>query len=159
MPLEIERKFLVQGDGWRSNNPVGVRFCQGYLADERARVRVRRAGDRACLTIKGARRGIARPEYEYVIPTDEAEELLRMCRKPLIEKTRYTVPYGGHDWSVDVFAGRNGGLVMAEIELSHPDEPFARPDWLDREVTHEPRFSNSSLVVMSVAGAGRLMRA
>jgi adenylate cyclase len=150
MPLEIERKFLVRGDEWRLSRPAGQRFCQGYLADERATVRIRRAGERACVTIKGRREGIARAEYEYLIPVDDAEELLQLCRKPLIEKTRYPVRHGDHVWSIDVFGGINTGLVIAEIELNQPDEPFSRPPWIGREVTHEPRYRNSALTIAPI---------
>jgi adenylate cyclase len=153
MPLEIERKFLVAGDGWRANASPGVRFCQGYLADTNATVRIRRAGDRACVTIKGRRDGIVRPEYEYLIPVQDAEELLQLCRKPLIEKTRHAVQHGGHVWSVDVFAGANQGLILGEIELRDPDESFARPDWLGREVTYEPRYRNSALAIAPIPSA------
>lgn len=155
MSVEIERKFLVVGDGWRRDNPRGVRFCQGYLAQgsftpQHITVRVRRAGERACVTIKGKREGIARPEFEYLIPVDDAEELLRLCRKPLIEKTRYTVHHAGHAWAVDVFGGANSGLVLAEIELDDPNELFARPEWLGREVTYDRRYHNSLLNVPPV---------
>ena len=161
MPLEIERKFLVHGDGWRANARAGVRFCQGYLADDLATVRIRRAGDRACVTIKGRRHGIARPEYEYLIPVSDAEELLRICRQPLIEKTRYAVPHARHVWAVDVFGGRNSGLVLAEIELKNPDEPFTRPRWLGREVTHDRHYRNSALAIAPIQPSddGRLSAA
>ena len=154
MRVEIERKFLVEGDGWRRGDPSGERFCQGYLAERRATVRVRRAGNRASVTIKGQRRGIARPEFEYLIPVDDAEQLLAMCRKPLIEKTRYSVRHNGHKWAVDVFDGDNAGLVLAEIELRDPEERFERPDWLGPEVTHNPRYRNSTLSMAPINGAG-----
>jgi CYTH domain-containing protein len=145
MPVEIERKFLVTGDGWR-NGRQGARYCQGYIVSGAVTVRVRRAGATAVITIKGRPRGIARPEYEYPIPVEDAEELLEcMCRKPLVEKMRYEVPYRGHIWHVDEFGGKNAGLVLAEIELSHPDEEFARPEWIGRDVTHEKKYRNSSL--------------
>jgi len=145
MPVEIERKFLVVDDTWRNGAP-GARFCQGYLANTWVTVRVRRAGSRAYLTVKGRQRGICRSEFEYPIPMDEAEEMLRdLCTKPLLEKTRYEVMHEGHIWFVDVFAGSNAGLVLAEIELDHPDEPFARPSWLGREVSHDPSYRNSVL--------------
>lgn len=111
---------------------------------------MRRAGERACVTIKGKRQGIARPEFEYPIPVADAEELLRLCRKPLIEKTRYSVHHAGQVWAVDVFAGANSGLVLAEIELADPEEPFSRPDWLGREVTYDRRYNNSLLNVPPV---------
>jgi CYTH domain-containing protein len=153
MPLEIERKFLVANEGWRSDQTVGVRFCQGYLAQDRAaKVRIRRAGDRACVTIKGPREGIVRSEFEYLIPVDHAEELLRLCHKPLIQKTRYTVWHVGKKWSVDVFGGANVGLVLAEIELRHPDEQFPTPSWLGPEVTHDRRYGNSALAIAPITG-------
>jgi adenylate cyclase len=130
MPLEIERKFLVINDSWRNRAP-GARFCQGYLTNTGVTVRVRRAGSRAYLIVKGPQRGICRSEFEYPISVDEAEEMLRsLCKKPLLEKTRYEVMHERHIWFVDVFAGNNAGLVLAEIELDHLDQPFARPDWI-----------------------------
>jgi adenylate cyclase len=144
MPVEIERKFLVTGDGWRHGG-AGERYCQGYIVSGNVTVRVRRAGAMAMLTIKGRPRGIVRSEFEYPIPVDDAEELLEcMCRKPLVEKMRYEVPHGLHVWHVDEFGGKNAGLVLAEIELSRDDEAFARPDWIGREVTHEKKYRNSS---------------
>jgi CYTH domain-containing protein len=154
MAVEIERKFLVEGAAWRDGNPQGVRFCQGYLAQDHATVRIRRAGDRACVTIKGARQGIVRPEFEYLIPVSDAEQLLQMCHRPLIEKTRHQVRHGRHVWAVDVFAGSNAGLVLAEIELADPGESFTRPPWLGREVTYEPRYRNSSLSIMPIHLSG-----
>jgi adenylate cyclase len=145
MPFEIERKFLVINESWRNGAP-GARFCQGYLTNTGVTVRVRRAGSRAYLTVKGPQRGICRSEFEYPIPVDEAEEMLRsLCKKPLLEKTRYEVMHERHVWFVDVFAGNNAGLVLAEIELGHPDEPFARPRWIGREVSHDPSYRNSVL--------------
>jgi adenylate cyclase len=145
MPVEIERKFLVINDGWRTGQP-GTRFCQGYLASGGVTVRVRRAGRRACITVKGSTRGIVRAEYEYPIPIEEAEEMLRgLCKKPLIEKTRYQAPHQGRVWVVDVFAGQNSGLVLAEIELRTPDEDLVLPPWVGREVSHERGYRNSVL--------------
>jgi CYTH domain-containing protein len=110
-------------------------------------VRIRRAGPKAYVTIKGKPNGPARPEYEYTIPVDKAEELLQtMCRRPLIEKTRHEVRHAGHLWQVDEFAGRNAGLVLAEVELGHPEEAFERPPWVGTEGTLDPRYSNSALV-------------
>lgn len=145
MGTEIERKFLVQGDGWRGGG--GLTYRQGYLstAPERT-VRVRTAGDKGYLTIKGAGQGASRLEFEYEIPLEEAGQLLeKLCHKPLIEKKRYNVQYGGFTWEVDEFFGENEGLVLAEIELLHEDQAFDRPDWLGREVTGDPRYYNASL--------------
>jgi adenylate cyclase len=145
MPVEIERKVLVASDSWRGHFP-GQRYCQGYLSKGDVTVRVRRAGPRAFLTIKGSGEGIVRPEFEYEIPVDEAEEMFKLCRRPLIEKTRYEVLHQGVLWEVDEFEGENAGLVLAEVELEHPDQPVALPDWIGDEVTADQRYRNSQLV-------------
>lgn len=146
MATEIERKFLVRGDGWRTG-AAGQAYRQGYLAADGDRtVRVRLAGATGYLTVKGKTVGLSRPEYEYEIPAADAEELLdRLCLRPLIEKTRYRVEYGGHQWEIDVFEGENRGLVLAEIELSHPDEVFALPAWAGDDVSADPRYYNANL--------------
>ena len=146
MNLEIERKFLVEGDAWRRHSE-GVPFRQGYLNTHPERVvRVRTMGERAVLTVKGAAQGAARPEFEYEIPLADAKELLRLCEKPLIEKTRYRVESGGLVWEVDEFHGVNEGLVVAECELEAEDQAIARPDWVGEEVTDDPRYYNANLV-------------
>ncbi len=147
MATEIERKFLVTSDAWREEADDGTRFRQGYLIGaERASVRVRIEGDSANLNIKSATLGVRRQEYEYQIPLAEAEELLNtLCEQPQIEKIRYHVPLGGHLWEVDVFAGDNEGLVVAEIELADEDESFERPAWLGREVSDDTRYYNVCL--------------
>lgn len=146
MGKEIERKFLVRPRGWIAPG-TGVAIRQGYLsAGEDGTVRVRIAGDRAYLTIKGPTTGMSRDEYEYEIPPADAEEMLaRMCRKRTIEKTRYRVPFGGHTWEVDEFSGDNRGLVVAEVELADEKEPVEIPEWIDREVTGDPRYYNANL--------------
>ena len=145
--LEIERKFLVVGDAWRQT-ATSVPYRQGYLATEPERnVRVRLAGPKAKLTIKGKAHGIARIELEYPIPVEDAELMLdRLCHRPLIEKTRHTLDYQGHEWVIDEFEGVNQGLVVAEIELEHEDQPFPLPPWAGDEVTHDPRYLNANLV-------------
>ncbi len=147
MPREIERKFLVSNDGWRVGADSGRRLVQGYLArGGECTVRVRVAGNEAAwLTLKGRPQGIARAEYEYPIPPDEACELLTMCASGLVEKTRYLVRYADHVWEVDVFAGENEGLVVAEVELEDESEQPAIPPWAGREVTDEARYFNSRL--------------
>lgn len=148
MSYEIERKFLVSDDGWRGAADDGARMRQGYLAGGTwGSVRVRLSGAVAHLNIKGATVGATRREFEYAIPTADAEVLLdELCSGPLIEKTRYRVRHAGHLWEVDVFAGDNAGLVVAEIELDAADEAFDKPAWLGDEVTDEPRYYNVSLV-------------
>ncbi|MEN6375416.1 MAG: CYTH domain-containing protein [Smithella sp.] len=144
MPVEIERKFLVKGNDWKTTN--GIRISQGYLNRDRERtVRVRIAGAKAFLTIKGVSVGAARAEFEYEIPVSDAEQLLKLCDGPLIEKTRHMVAYAGLTWEVDEFHGANDGLVVAEIELETAEQTFTRPDWLGPEVTADTRYFNSNL--------------
>lgn len=148
MAREVERKFLVAGDGWRAG-ARGVRYRQGYLsAGERAgcTVRVRVAGERAFLTIKGPSAAGARDEYEYVIPVADAEEMLsRLAAGGIVEKTRYRVPFAGRTWEVDEFAGENAPLIVAEVELDRIDDEVALPPWVGREVTDDPRYTNAAL--------------
>ena len=149
MGIEIERKFLISSDAWRSESDAGSQIVQGYLpTDASCAVRVRVAGDNAWLTIKGsAHGGVSRAEYEYAIPVDDAHGLLStMARRPYVEKCRFRVLRGTHTWEIDVFEGDNLGLVVAEIELSSEAEAFARPDWLGAEVSADPRYSNAALV-------------
>ena len=146
MPVEIERKFLVRGNDWRTDQ--GVRIIQGYLnRDEERTVRVRMAGERAFLTIKGVNTGAMRAEFEYEIPVADAEQLLKICVGALIEKTRHTVVYAGMTWEIDEFHGANEGLIVAEVELEDPEQTFAKPAWLGPEVTADARYFNSSLAV------------
>jgi adenylate cyclase len=144
MATEIERKFLVQGTQWRTG--PRTRINQGYLNRDKARtVRVRTRGDQAFLTIKGPTHEASRAEFEYEIPLADAEELLKLCDGPIIDKHRYIVIHDGSKWEVDEFHGDNSGLVVAEIELQSKEEPFTRPSWLGREVTDDNRYYNSSL--------------
>lgn len=147
MGVEIERKFLVEGDAWRTLGEATL-LRQGYLSLEPTRtVRVRIDGERAFLTIKGKSVGASRGEWEYPIPVPDAAELLdTLCQQPLVEKVRHRIASGPHTWEVDEFLGANAGLVVAEIELSSEDEPFAQPDWIGREVTGDPRYFNSRLI-------------
>ncbi len=145
MGLEIERKYLVRGDVWR-RGAEGVPFRQGYLSRARGRVvRVRTMGDRAVLTVKGADRGATRLEFEYPIPRSDAIQMLEFCEQPLIEKTRYRIPFGGLIWEVDEFHGVNEGLIIAECELESEDQAVTRPDWVGEEVTGDPRYYNANL--------------
>lgn len=148
MGMEIERKFLLQSDGWRGQVQHSERMRQGYLNQEKhCSVRVRTAGGRAWLNIKGVTVGAQRKEFEYEIPLADALELLEtMSHRPLIEKTRHYVPAGGRVWEIDEFDGENAGLVVAELELDDPDEPFVKPDWLGEEVTDDVRYYNTQLV-------------
>src|SRR5258707_437006 len=122
MSLEIERKFLVLGDEWRASVTSHRRLRQGFLAKTAfGSVRVRRWPAGPCLTVKGPRNGISREEYEYAIPLEEADQILRRyCAKPLIDKIRYCVEHAGVTWEVDVYCGGVSGLVLAEVELDYP---------------------------------------
>ncbi|MDB5908505.1 MAG: adenylate cyclase [Massilia sp.] len=152
MGVEIERKFLLAGDGWRAlGEPVLLR--QGYLCNEPARVvRVRIEGDAAYITIKGKSSGATRGEWEYPIPLGDANELLALCELPLVEKYRRKIEFGGNVWEVDEFLGANQGLVLAEIELSSEDQAFEKPDWIGKDVTHDSRYYNSNLVKNPFSG-------
>jgi adenylate cyclase len=147
MGTEIERKFLVVGDAWRSL-AEGTHYRQGYLSSVKERtVRVRKAGDTGTLTIKGVSMGATRPEYEYEIPADEAHEMIdHLCETPIIEKNRYRIPHGDVTWEIDEFLGVNKGLVVAEVELDSEDQTFERPDWIGQEVTANPKYLNANLV-------------
>lgn len=145
MGKEIERKFRVVGSDWKSlARPT--RYRQGYLSkDVKKNVRVREAGDKAFLTVKSAINHLERSEFEYEIPLADAHEMFALCEGALVEKLRYRIPISGHLWEVDEFLGSNQGLVIAEIELERVDEEFLKPDWLGEEVSHDPRYLNSSL--------------
>jgi adenylate cyclase len=147
MALEIERKFLLRSDEWRSQVATRMVLRQGYLGSgSRASIRVRIAGEQAWLNLKAKRSGMTRLEYEYPIPRQDADEILeQLCEGPLIEKYRHELPLGTHVWEIDEFLGDNGGLIVAEIELDHESEPFARPNWLGLEVTHDERYYNFNL--------------
>lgn len=146
MGVEIERKFLVVSDRWRGHHP-GVLYRQGYLptTDQRT-VRIRVAGDQGYLTLKGPAQGLIRPEFEYPIPLQDAEAMLtKFCVSPLIEKRRYRVWVEDLLWEIDEFLGANAGLILAEVELTHPDQAIVLPDWAGSEVTHDSRYYNASL--------------
>ncbi|MGH7582700.1 MAG: CYTH domain-containing protein [Gemmatimonadales bacterium] len=145
MAIEIERKFLVDTDRWHPDPGGGVLYRQGYLSTDPT-VRVRIAGDKAVITIKGRPEGISRLEFEYPIPSDDATILLdRLRRGQVVAKRRYRVPFEGDVWEVDVFEGDNAGLVIAEIELPSQDTKVVMPPWIGREVTGDRRYSNASL--------------
>ena len=146
MGKEIERKYLVKGEVWKDLGE-GVLYRQGYLNSQKERVvRARTMGPKAALTIKGITVGATRLEFEYDIPMDDCNQLLDLCEQPIIEKTRYKIPYGGLIWEVDEFHGVNDGLVVAECELESEDQSIDKPDWIGDEVTGDPRYFNSNLI-------------
>lgn len=145
MASEIERKFLVL-PAWQPRDP-GTYFKQGYLSSVKERVvRVRIAGDKAKLTIKGVTKGVSRAEYEYEIPLVDARELLDLCEQPLIEKRRHLDEVSGKTFEIDVFLGANQGLIVAELELQSEDEAFDKPAWLGEEVSGDERYYNNNLI-------------
>lgn len=157
MATEIERKFLVVDDDWRKG--PGIEYRQGYLNRDKERtVRVRIAGDKAFLTIKGISIGASRAEFEYAIPLADAAQLLLICDGPLIEKTRYIVQHAGMTWEVDEFHGANDGLIVAEIELQSENQTFEKPAWVGREVTDDKRYYNSNLSIQPYANWTKVMR-
>jgi CYTH domain-containing protein len=149
MAKEIERKFLVSGKRWRLSADAGVSIRQGYLAtmDDRS-LRVRAYGDgHACLTLKIGQASLSRDEYEFDIDPAVAEEMLGQAIGTVVEKVRYKVEHKGFTWEVDVYGGRYGGLVVAEVELkSETDKPDI-PDWVGREVTGDFRYSNQAMAL------------
>jgi len=147
MGVEIERKFLVKNDSWRSAVESQAQLIQGYLADgDKATIRVRIADDLAYLTIKGPTAGITRSEYEYPLPVADARTMLReLALYPPLIKTRYRVRVGKRLWELDVFAGENAGLVLAELELGSAQETFEQPAWARDEVSDDPRYYNANL--------------
>ena len=145
---EIERKFLVVSDAYKSEANKRTRIVQGFLNTHRERtVRVRVQGNDGFITIKGKpnRSGLSRFEWEKQISLVEAEELLHLCEPGIIEKMRFEIDFRGHTFEVDDFLKENHGLTIAEIELQSETEPFQKPDWLGKEVTGEVKYYNSSL--------------
>ncbi|MGB3394532.1 MAG: CYTH domain-containing protein [Stenotrophomonas sp.] len=153
MGIEIERKFLVTNDGWRAAAHAVVPMAQGYINDmaaldsgaQMASVRVRIQGDAAYLNIKSRELGHTRQEFDYLLPVDEARQLLALCVGGLIDKRRHLLNHDGLLWEVDEFLGDNAGLVVAEVELQSADQPFAKPDWVGAEVTDQLRYYNLAL--------------
>jgi CYTH domain-containing protein len=148
--VEIERKFLLANDSWRAGVVQTYSLTDGLIARfGEGKVRIRHAGDRAWITVKGPRSGISRPEFEYEIPLGEAEEILALCDLPHIEKTRHIVPYAGLNWAVDVHSGCLTGIEFAEVELDYPDQPISLPPWAGDEVTHDLRYRKATLLSLS----------
>lgn len=148
MAKETERKFLITGD-FRQYAIREIRIVQAYLSiDPNKTVRIRLADNEAFITIKGRINGktISRNEWEFSIPYPDAYEMMKLCLPGRIVKTRHLVPYANHTFEVDVFHDKNEGLIIAELELNHENEPFERPDWLGEEVTGNPAYYNANLI-------------
>ncbi|MBN8788359.1 MAG: CYTH domain-containing protein [Terrimonas sp.] len=150
MPLEIERKFLINHNKWNTlPKPQGKLYRQGYLLNDiHKTIRVRLSNENAFITIKGKTTGATRSEFEYNIPLTDAKQLLDNFSNNEISKTRYNISYRSKLWEIDVFHGENEGLIVAEIELQSEGEPFDIPDWVTEEVTHDPRYYNANLAVL-----------
>ncbi|MGW8369746.1 MAG: CYTH domain-containing protein [Gammaproteobacteria bacterium] len=148
MAEEIERKFLVATDAWRDKVRREMRLRQGYFGGGgRCLTRVRSNGRQAWLNVKSRESGMRRLEFDYEIPLEDAEVMLKkFCDGALIDKTRYWVDDSGHTWEVDVFHGENAGLIVAEVELKLVTEAVDLPDWVGEEVTDDIRYYNASLV-------------
>lgn len=146
MGKEIERKFLLKSDEWRSLVSQSYSIQQGYLnSDPHRTVRIRIKDEQGILTIKGKNEGISRLEFEYDIPFDDALALIELCEKPLIRKVRNIVTVNAQTWEIDEFAGANEGLVLAEIEIESEDTHVDLPSWIGKEVSHDSRYYNSNL--------------
>ncbi len=148
MATEIERKFLVLNQDWQEYTMSKLHIVQAYLAtNEFSSTRIRIQDDKANINIKSATLGISRTEFEYAIPLVDAQLMIdELCVKPVIDKIRYMVKNMQHTWEIDVFSGDNEGLIVAEIELSSPDETFEKPSWLGEEVSHDKRYYNVCLI-------------
>jgi adenylate cyclase len=151
MGQEIERKFLVDFNQLINDrsfqNTLPEKVLQGYLLNSKERnLRVRTIGDKAFLTIKGKQTGLTRAEFEYEIPISDAQQLLIMCGSEMIEKLRYTFDYKDKTWEVDVFEGKNKGLIVAEVELTNENESIELPDWVTNEVSMDPKYTNAVLI-------------
>lgn len=148
MKVEIEHKFLVASDKWRDKCVGSVRIVDGLVAATAGRkVRVRIADDQGFITLKGARTGLARDEFEYPIPLEDAESLLASHSENMVlSKTRYFVVEDGFTFEIDVYDGLLSGIVLAEAELSHPEQGFPRPSWLGEEVTGRPEYKKVNML-------------
>jgi adenylate cyclase len=148
MGIEIERKFLLKDDCWREQVITSTRISQGYLTQNEGKssVRVRLSGDKANLNIKSRELAISRQEYEYSVPVEDAQKMLDTLCTGIIDKVRHHVEFQGHTWEIDEFLGDNSGLIVAEIELESEDSKFPPPDWLGKEVSHDPRYYNVNLI-------------
>ena len=146
--IEIERKFLVKSHAFKTEAFKQTRIVQGFLSTDKKRtVRVRLKGDIGFLTIKGesSKNGLSRFEWEKEISKTEAESLLKLCKKGMIDKIRYEVKADKHTFEVDEFFGKNEGLIVAEVELNNETESVTKPEWLGEEVTGDAKYYNSQL--------------
>lgn len=151
MATEIERKFLINPARWEAaEKPEGLQMEQAYLLHEAGcTIRIRIAGSAAWITLKGSTTGISRAEFEYPLPVDDAREMLKIfpIAGMVLRKTRYAFTVGEQLWEADIFEGENKGLMVAEIELDHPEQAIMLPAWIEKEVSDDPRYFNSNLAI------------
>lgn len=149
MGIEIEHKYLVNGDSYKWESAGKSEIMQGFLSrDPERTVRVRVRDDKGFITVKGRGTGAAHPEFEYEVPLEDAMQLLTLCEPPVIVKTRYIVEHKGNRWEVDEFHDGLQGLVIAELEVPSEDYVFPLPDFVGKEVTGDPRYCNSQLGIL-----------
>ena len=146
--MEIERKFLVKNEEWRKHVSKKISIKQGYICNTHdCVIRIRITDETAYITVKGRGTSISRPEYEYEIPSKDAEEMFQLfCQNANLEKTRNIVIYEGHKWEIDEYGGRHKGLITAEVELKTENEEIIIPSFIGKEVTGEAKYYNSNLV-------------
>ncbi len=158
MAIEIERRFRVSSDAWRRDVARSTRITQGYLAiTQYSVIRVRVRDSAGYVTIKSRDGGLAREEFEYAIPLEDAGSLLKLCGQRVLEKIRHEIPYAGYLWEVDEYLAPLNDLVIAEVEMQSEGEDPPRPPWIGEDVTHDGRFSNAALaqrIEASTVGRG-----
>jgi CYTH domain-containing protein len=146
MAIEIERRFRVAGDAWRASIARSTRITQGYLAiTEASVIRVRVRDAKGYVTIKSRDGGLAREEFEYPIPLDDAGSLLNLCGQRILEKIRHEVTYAGYCWEIDEYLEPFEHLIIAEVEMRSEEEEPPLPPWIGEEITHDGSFSNAAL--------------
>ena len=145
--MEIERKFLLKNDNWKKLVSKSINIKQGYIStNPLSVVRIRITDTKAYITIKGKGEGISRPEFEYEIPLQDAEEMFTIfCKNNGLSKTRHIVEYKNHKWEIDEFKDRHKGLIFAEVEMKTENEKVELPDWISEEITGNPKYYNSNL--------------
>jgi len=155
MALEIERRFRVSSDAWRASVARATRITQGYLAiTEYSVIRVRVRDAKGYVTIKSRDGGLAREEFEYPIPLDDARSLLKLCGQRILEKVRHEVPYAGYCWEIDEYLAPLEDLIIAEVELQSEGEDPPRPPWIGEDITLDRSFSNAALA-LRIEASGR----
>jgi len=154
VPIEIERKFLLANDDWKSSVTRRIRIRDGLIASNNGnKARVRIADSNATITLKSRRRGPIRTEFEYAIPYSDAVEILQtMCDGRVLDKVRHVITHAGSLWHVDVYEGILDGVVLAEVELQHADQKLDLPGWIGKEVTGDPRYRKINMQTQRIVG-------